>query len=160
MLKKVIFSILLFASTSTYSEDVVQEVSNPLIQHIAEEYSIDPTRANTILSKVSGLVDAKFPRKTDVLAIIAIESRFKSRARSSHGAKGLMQVLYKNTTTDWDNISAGVALLREYRKRLGSEVAAIHAYNVGIGNYLKGRRVSRYYSKYVVAKNKLQVHAV
>lgn len=160
MLKIVLFSLCLGVSIPLHSEQVVHRDRTKLINYISDKYSLSSLKIESIVAKVTGLVDAKFPRKTDVLAIIEIESNFKSKAVSSAGAKGLMQVLYKKTTTDKDNIIAGVALLREYRKRLGSEEAAIHAYNVGIGNYNKGRRVSQYYNKYVKAKKGINAHII
>ena len=160
MLKIVLFSLCLGISIPLHIEQVVHRDRTKLINYISDKYSLSSLKVENIVAKVTGLVDAKFPRKTDVLAIIEIESNFKSKAVSSAGAKGLMQILYKKTTTDKDNIVAGIALLREYRRRLGSEEAAIHAYNVGIGNYKKGLRVSNYYAKYVIAKKNISKHSV
>ncbi len=123
------------------------------VENINLHYKVD---AKKIVSKVQQQTDNSFPRTSDVLAIIAIESNFKEKAVSQAGAKGLMQILYRKTSSTKDNISAGIWLLREYKRRLKSERAAIHAYNIGIGNYLKGKRNQKYHKKYLEAKMKIQ----
>lgn len=162
-MKALILSIvMLTASVSTVDAKVLQTNTNitPIVEHISKKYKVKKSNIRVIVKKVSGLVDAKFPRKDDVLAIIEIESNFKTNAKSSSGAKGLMQVLYKKTNSDSDNILAGVELLREYRLRLGSDEAAVHAYNVGIGAFIRGKRSKPYYKKYLEAKSQLREHLV
>lgn len=61
-------------------------------------------------------------------------------------SRGIMQVNYG----PWDltaNMTAGVKLLREYFEMLGSEKAAITAYNCGPSNYRKGKCRDVYYRK-------------
>ena len=112
------------------------------------------SEAKQIIVTANTLSDKKsFPRKEDILAIVAIESSFNKHAVSSANARGLMQVLYKPTTHDiHHNMVDGVCLLKDYFRILKSEKAAITAYNVGIGNYLQGMRNDEYYNKYVMAK--------
>ncbi len=158
MFKAVIFSSLLGMCMVPYDGDV-QIVKHPaLVVHISQEYKKPHIKVIDILSLVDSKVDKDFPRKSDILAVMAIESRFKESARSSSGATGLMQILYIRTASTEENIKAGIWLLRDYRKRLGSEKAAIQAYNVGIGNYLKGKRNNSYYNKYLIAKVNMQEH--
>lgn len=50
-----------------------------------------------------------------------------------------------------ENMEVGIAMLRSLYLQLGSIKAAVMAYNIGIGNYLKGKlRISgnKYYSKF------------
>ena len=158
MLQKLVLTCVLFGSTvPTYDHQVARINKNEVLaSHISTEYKVRHQKIYKVLKKIDSIVEQGFPRKSDILAIIAIESRFKSGAISSKGAKGLMQVLYKDTNNDYDNLVAGIKLLKEYRESLGSDKAAVHAYNVGIGNYRKGMRSNNYYSKYLVAKTQFK----
>ena len=94
-----------------------------------------------------------FPKAQDILAIAKVESRYNEKARNgiSHG---VMQVNHG----PWDlvaNMQAGVKLLRENYEKLGSIKAAVSAYNLGIGGYLKGRRNQPYFLKYQEARNEI-----
>lgn len=87
-----------------------------------------------------------FPKVVDILAIALIESTFNERAQNKV-SKGIMQVNHG----PWElfaNVQAGVKLLREYYEILGSIPATVQAYNVGIGAYLKGKRVPSYLAKW------------
>lgn len=98
----------------------------------------------------------QFPTATDILAIIAIESSFDKYAKSKAKAKGLMQILYKDTSFDIrTNIADGVNLLNDYKGRLPIE-GTIQAYNVGIGNYKSGMRNKNYLHKFKLAKQQLE----
>ena len=95
-----------------------------------------------------------FPRKHDILAIIAIESSFNPNAEFK-GSKGVMQVLVKThrarITGKFDlheQIRVGTAILREYYEITGGKQAAVMSYNVGIGSYKRGARPEKYLSKY------------
>ncbi len=151
----ILASILMCASISTFDE--IPKVTQPdkLVITIAEKYKVDPKRVHYIFKVIDNELDGQFPRKKDILAIIAIESSFQEKAVSHKKAKGLMQILYKKTTNTRENIIAGIDLLREYKRRLGSEKAAVHAYNVGIGNYKSGMRNHSYYKKYEKEKSQL-----
>lgn len=76
-----------------------------------------------------------------LLAVMSVESSFNPRARSSKGAKGLMQVLarvhtekfapYGGTEKAYDpliNIRVGARILRDYIAREGSVRAALKSY--------------------------------
>ena len=126
-----------------------------LINHISQKYDIDYFEAKKIVDKVNESANYQFPSRIDVLSIIAIESRFKHKAVSKKGAKGWMQILYKKVHTEDENLLAGIELLVDYRQKLGSEEAAIHAYNVGIKNYKDGKRNINYYDKYLNTKKEL-----
>ena len=100
----------------------------------------------------------QFPTAIDILTIIAIESAFDVRAESRKTkARGLMQILYKKSSFDiHKNIEDGVWLLNDYADRLSKPEAAIHAYNVGIGNYRKGIRNQKYVKKFKKIKKILE----
>lgn len=87
-----------------------------------------------------------------VQGIIQVESKGNPLAQNGIST-GLMQI---NGTTPREreklrnpkyNLQRGIALLREYKAQLGSDDAAIMAYNIGIGNYLRNylRGVGRKY---------------
>lgn len=92
----------------------------------------------------------------DIMSICQIESGYNTLAVSKKGAKGLTQILYKPTKFDIEtNLKDSVDLLLEYIEILGSKEAALHAYNVGIGNYRKGKRNYAYVRKFKAAKQEL-----
>jgi len=77
-----------------------------------------------------------------VKAVITKESCFDTKAISSAGAEGLMQLMPE--TARWlkvtdrndvnQNLSAGIKYLADLRERFGSEELALAAYNAGPGN--------------------------
>lgn len=150
-MKAILLLSLLFTAASNTTDHSIP-LDNPVVHYIAAKYNV---KADKIVDIVYRETDQDFPKPIDVLAIISIESEFKYKAVSSKGAKGLMQILYKKTSTIEQNIQAGVWLLKSYKKQLGSEQAAIHAYNIGIGNYQKGKRAYKYHKKYLLAKDVL-----
>ena len=77
-----------------------------------------------------------FPRTSDILAIIRIESGFNPLAVNAM-SKGIMQVNYAPFDIR-ENMRRGVAILREYYLITRSVEAAVKSYNIGIGNYLNG----------------------
>ena len=113
---------------------------------VADEFSLDPLL---------------------LLAVMSIESSFNPRARSSKGAKGLMQVLarvhtdkfepYGGTEKAYDplvNIRVGARILRDYIVRDGSVRAALKSY-VGAAllphDYGYGRKVLREHARLTAA---------
>jgi len=87
-----------------------------------------------------------------LLGVMWVESRFNSRAGSSAGAQGLMQIMPKTfayiasktalpSRNVWDpetNITAGTWLLGALLRRYGGNVElALAAYNAGAGNVAK-----------------------
>lgn len=107
-----------------------------------------------------------------IKAVITKESCFDTKAVSSVGAEGLMQLM--PDTARWlnvtdrsnvsQNLSAGIRYFSDLRKRFGTEELALAAYNAGPGNverhggippfketqqYVKS--VMAYYKRYAVA---------
>lgn len=126
--------------------------------------AISQTQLEGILEHIENVSFKDFPKKVDILAIIGVESTFRQCETDGRGSYGLMQVNIKahkldpgticDTTT---NISHGSKILRENYLKLGSEQAAVLAYNVGIGGYLKGEFDVAYYNKYLKWKRKLKI---
>ena len=122
-------------------------------QYIIRKWNTDPNLAKQVVLEAKKHCKDTFPKKEDILAIIAVESGFKTAAVSTAKAKGLMQVLYKPTTFDIkQNIADGTFLLKDYYKQLNNVNATIQSYNVGINAYKKGSRNLEYLSKYYEEK--------
>lgn len=93
-----------------------------------------------------------------IRSIITVESSWKSNARSSAGALGLMQVMPANTRfcgikpeelyDPTKNIRCGIKIIKDNLKRLNSRILAIRAYNAS-PKCLQGscRNVEKYVSK-------------
>jgi hypothetical protein len=156
IMKTVLTAALIAVSLPTSDEQLKVAQVRPLVTKISKEYKVPVPKLEKLFDIIGTCVDDKFPCETDVLAIIAIESSFQEKATSSANAKGYMQILYVKTHTVEENIKAGVWLLKDYHRRLGSVEAAVQAYNVGLGNYRKGMRNKKYYDKYIKAKIKLE----
>lgn len=82
-----------------------------------------------------------FPKSIDIISIARVESRFDSKARNGK-SHGIMQVNHGSFDLE-SNMKAGISLLRSLYLKLGSEKAAVIAYNIGIGNYLKRRVLTK-----------------
>ncbi len=145
----------LLISIPTHDSLVKHTKNHALISHISKEYKVDVGKVSYLVARVEDETKKDFPSKIDVLSIIAIESRFKTDATSNKGAKGWMQIRYKKVANEYENILAGIELLTTYRRLLGSERAAIQAYNVGIKNYRDGMRNEKYYQNYFKTKKEL-----
>lgn len=96
-----------------------------------------------------------FPKVSDILAIMRIESGFNPNAENKsvkEHSKGIMQV-NGGPMEFRANVTQGVKILREYYLITKSQVGAVKAYNIGIGNYLKNKaKVSAeiYYAKFII----------
>lgn len=100
-----------------------------------------------------------------VAAVIEQESRFKARARSHRGARGLMQLMprtgrwmgARNLYDPEQNIDAGVKYMKYLHKRFNGDLKkTIAAYNAGEGNVRRYRgippfRETRQYVKKVLS---------
>jgi soluble lytic murein transglycosylase-like protein len=98
-----------------------------------------------------------------VIAVIAVESRFNPIAQSDGGALGLMQVIPRYHGDKFDaasgesmldprvNIQVGAAVLREYIRRGGTEIAGLQLYNGA-----QDDETSAYAHKVLAEKQRLQ----
>lgn len=85
-----------------------------------------------------------------IVAVMAVESRFNPIAQSDGGALGLMQVIPRYHTTQFDpggggsvldprtNIQLGARVLKDYIRRAGTEVAGLQLYNGASGDASNG----------------------
>lgn len=120
-----------------------------LVQVAAQRYSVDTKTVQTVVSSAMKHQYSDFPTAKDILAVVGVESSFKPHAVSqlkTDPAKGLMQVrpqTWKLAPDALDTIDGqiktGSQILRTYYEKLGSREAALHAYNVGIGNHKTGK---------------------
>lgn len=109
--------------TEAVREEFFQDLPfGTLIWEKAEKYDVDPAL---------------------VAAIVENESRFRPRARSHRGARGLMQLMPRtgrwmgaqNLYDPEQNLDAGVKYLKYLEKRFnGNQTKIIAAYNAGEGN--------------------------
>lgn len=105
--------------------------------------------AHEIVKTVRKHASTDYPKAEHLLAIIGIESRFDKTAKSGlrrDPARGLTQVRPgvngmkpKDLRSIDAQVKVGAGILRDYYNRLQDEDAAVHAYNVGIGNHRTGK---------------------
>lgn len=102
-----------------------------------------------------------------ILAVIEVESEFNQEAVSWAGALGSMQVVpfHWEAVVDYDpldfngNIMLGTFVLSRYKGKLGDYESALKAYNVGITNFRKGKKLGaqkRYITKIDKVMQKLE----
>lgn len=119
-----------------------------MIKVASAKYKVDPKLVKQVVNAAIKYQDPVFPRAEHILSVIGVESSFKPNAVSalkSDPAIGLMQQRPRATGVSPEELSTidgqiknGVALLKQYYKRVGNDAnAALHAYNVGIGNHKK-----------------------
>jgi len=98
-----------------------------------------------------------------IIAVIAIESRFNPIAQSDGGALGLMQIIPRYHGDKFDaaagesmldpriNIQVGAAVLRDYIRRGGTEIAGLQLYNGALDD-----ETSAYAHKVLAEKQRLK----
>lgn len=146
--------------SSSQPQSVPEE--NLLVTHISLRYKKDAEYISSIVSSAEKYAYTDFPTKSDILAIIAVESGFNNVVchrgscglmqieLKSHRKSGITRYNYKQVDT---SIRIGSKILREYfLLSHGSKRGAFLAYNAGIGNYLRGHYRLSYYRKIVKAK--------
>jgi hypothetical protein len=135
----------------------IDQKQSKLISRISTLYGVPKHKVYEVVNIVEAYTKHhKFPSTHLVLAIIGTESRFQQHATSSAGAVGLMQILAASgkpvSYEIYTNIQSGIELLREYRTALGSDSAAVVAFNVGITSYKRGLRSPDYLGKVYLNK--------
>lgn len=116
-----------------------------LAEYISTQFKRPIGQAQKIVSLAEKHAYPDFPKKKDVLAVIATESGFRPQV-SNKSSNGLMQVNHASFELE-ANIKAGIGHLRSNYLAFGSRHAAYHAYNLGQGAYRKGKRVPGYVAK-------------
>lgn len=120
-----------------------------LIGKVAEKYKADPNVISAAVHAAEKYAYDDFPRASDILGVISVESSFQERAVSGlkkDPAIGLMQVrpgVNGLSRTDLssidDQIRIGTQILRKYYEKTGDKDAALHAYNVGLTNHYRSK---------------------
>ena len=146
-----------FTGQSIHKQVNTDEI-HKLTKAVLNNYVIDKVHAAKIVALAKKHEKPIFPKAKDILAVIGIESRFNPQAVSKlkhDPAIGLMQVRPKawglektNLHDDNSQIAAGVDVLEKYYKRLKNPEDTIHAYNIGMKNFLTGKHNIRYVAKY------------
>lgn len=130
-----------------------------LTKYISSKFQISRPQALKIVTEAEKHSSKKgFPKLSDTLAVIAVESRFKQYAVSPTNAVGLMQIVYKRSSTNISqNIKDGTTLLKTYyRLTKNNKDHAIQAYNVGIGAFYDGARSTDYLESFKKHKQKFE----
>jgi len=153
------------ALSEPFTESVREETRREaLSEFLARRYKV--SRAVT-LDLVTIAHDAGHQVGLDpllIIAVMAVESRFKPMAQSGAGAKGLMQVIPKYHTAKFEefggvssvfdpetNILVGSQILKEYMARTGSLRGGLQKY---VGNFSDEDDV--YTGKVMTEKQRLQ----
>jgi soluble lytic murein transglycosylase-like protein len=130
-----------------------------LTKDVLKKYKIDPAVAANIVELVKKHEDPVFPKAKDLLAIIGIESSFNSKAVSGlkkDPALGLTQIRPgvwglnpSELSQDIEKqISKSSEILSKYNAKLKDPKKAVHAYNIGLTAFLKGRENIKYVDKF------------
>lgn len=135
-----------------------------LVQKIAKRWRRSPDHIQRIVEYAKKHSRPDFPRLPHLLAIMAVESRFDTRAKS-RGNVGLMQVnlsangsRLRNRTPE-ENVRVGAEILREgYFQLKGNQKGAVLSYNTGLGAYKSGVRNTDYWRKYKQELEWLKTH--
>lgn len=153
-------------ATPTVQQAAPKEVSRAdldiatLTNTILKKYrGVSPELATQVATLAKKYEKDSFPRAEDILAISGIESSFRPHAVSQlkrDPAVGLMQVrpgvwgldAAKLKSSMEMQVKTGAEILNKYYRLLGNAEDAVHAYNVGIGNFRKGKHNIKYVHKY------------
>lgn len=131
-----------------------------MLNTVLAKYKIGKEKAEHIVDTAIKHARPDFPKAHDILAVVGVESSFNEKAKSAlkkDPAIGLMQVrkkvwnLGKHELNDIEGqIKHGSSILQQYHKKLGNPDSALHAYNVGLTNFLKQKNLN---PKYVTKVN-------
>lgn len=145
------------------------EQSNPekdsLVKKVLSKYKISSDKAHQIVGAVLKHADPVFPKAHDLLAVIGKESSFNENAVSnlkSDPAKGLTQIRPKIWNLDKGQLDTidgqvkhGADILRKYHEKLGDADSTLHAFNIGITNFRRGKNLNPDYVTRVNTERKL-----
>jgi hypothetical protein len=111
-----------------------------LVEYISDKYNKPPEKIYEVVRLAliaSSNIEGRFPTTFDVLAVIAVESGFNSKARHESGPSvGLMQInlgfhKISNPLSLKSNIQKGVGILTEYSRMSSSLPQTLISYNAG-----------------------------
>ena len=152
-------------SGSSFTDDEREQYQQSRqIQTIVHKYKVSQDFATNVVALSHKYSSPVFPKASDILAIIGIESSFRPNVKSSlkrDKAEGLTQIRPKvwrhlipsGALTSIENqVKYGSMILTQYYQILGNEKEATNAYNVGLTNHRRGIWNPRYESRFAVAK--------
>jgi len=136
-----------------------------LATEIARTYKCDPKLALEVVELAHKHADPVFPTAQDIIHLIGVESSFNPTAVSGlkkDPAYGLTQIRPETnglTRADLQTPEAqiihGVKKLKHYFNRLkGDKNATLQAYNIGLKNYLRGKKAPKYIKKFDVEQQR------
>lgn len=153
-------SPLVVPGIEVLNEDLVLETSvkeEKLVDYISTKFKVSKKVALNVVNLANKHAHETFPKRDDILAIIAVESQYDIFALAQ-GCYGLMQIQRKShkkvlkgrSLHNPDvNVELGSGILNQYFVLLnGSKKAAVLSFNAGIGNYKNKRFRLAYYEKY------------
>lgn len=141
---------------------VVKKFNQNLYNKVVSVFKdVDPILLEDILEHADRLAYEDFPRREDIISVIAVESGFRTCPTDGLGSYGLMQVNAKANRINKEtlcnpqvNMIHGVRILRENYETFRSERKALLVYNAGIGNFLEGNYNDDYYRKFKMWRSK------
>lgn len=141
-------------------EDLVLETSvkeEKLVDYISTKFKVSKKIALNVVNLANKHAHETFPKRDDILAIIAVESQYDIFALAQ-GCYGLMQIQRKSHKKSLKgrslhnpdvNVELGSQILNQYFVLLkDNKKAAVLSFNAGIGNYKNKRFRLEYYEKY------------
>jgi soluble lytic murein transglycosylase-like protein len=139
---------------------VKSDDANALAGKILKKYKkLDPDLALKVATLAKKYEKPAFPKADDILSIVGIESAFNPNAVSQlkhDPAIGLTQIRPGAHKMDAKKLSKDIEqqiqkssdILDQYNKGLNDPEAAVIAYNVGYGDYRKGKYNQDYLNKF------------
>lgn len=179
---KLIIAIMLLGWVATfplmYKEKIVEVVKvetvldpititkTDVYNQLTNVYQMEPPRAAWWSHHIAYASDAHQVPSNILISVLSVESEFQLDAKSSAGAIGPAQVVPASwkKSLGYDikdpiqNIYAGAYILNNYKETCGDWNCALRSYNVGITNFLKGKKKTA--QTQYVNKVKVQLAAV
>jgi soluble lytic murein transglycosylase-like protein len=126
-----------------------------LAEAVSKAYKVPIGTSLRVVQATERYSSESFPKQSDLLAIIAVESTFKPLSKSL-GNYGLMQVNLRShpiySVEELLGIESGVRagsrILTDMYKSLRDIRGAVVSYNIGIFGYKKGRDNPKYYASF------------
>lgn len=152
-------------SGSSFTDDEREQYQQSRqIQTIVYQYKVSQDFATKVVALSHKYSSPVFPKASDILAIIGIESSFRPNVKSGlkrDKAEGLTQIRPRvwrhmikpgELTLIENQVKYGSSILRQYHMKLGSIDGAVNAYNVGLTAHNRGKVNPRYVRKYQETK--------
>lgn len=144
-----------------------EPIKTALSQFITARYKADSDLADDIVDAAYKYQYSDFPKATDILATIGVESSFRPNVQEPMAidpGTGLMQVrghMWKIPTDELHdvemNIKHGAAILHYYYKKFRhNRAAAIQAYNMGETKIRRGMKNPEYLTKVFNERKRLE----